>query len=51
MEFLVIALAGLLVGAALGATRQGAPRWVRLGFLLLGLLALLVAAVLLFSRH
>jgi hypothetical protein len=50
VEFLVMALAGLLVGAALGATRHGAPRWVRVGFVALGLLALLVALLLLATR-
>ena len=45
-----MALAGLLVGAALGATRHGAPRWVRVGFIVLGLVALVVALVLLATR-
>ena len=50
VEFLVMALAGLLVGAALGATRHGAARWVRVGFAALGLVALLVALLLLAAR-
>jgi hypothetical protein len=46
VEFLVVALAGLLVGAGLGAARTSAPRWVRVGFFLLGGVTLTTALAL-----
>ncbi len=47
LQLLVLGLAGLLAGAALGARKNGAPRWVAGLFLVLAAAALVVAVVLL----
>jgi Kef-type K+ transport system membrane component KefB len=51
VEFLVLALAGTFVGAALGAARAGAPRRLQVAFLVLAVMAVAVAVVLLASHR
>ncbi len=46
-----MALAGTFAGASLGAARSGAPRQVRIGFLVLAGVSIVVAALLLASRR
>jgi hypothetical protein len=43
-------LAGLLLGGALGAVKNGAPGWMAVGFVVLAALALAAAVVLLATR-
>lgn len=51
LELIVLAIAGLLAGAALGARKNGAPAALTVIFLLLCAVALVLAAVLLISQR
>jgi hypothetical protein len=50
LQLLVLAVAGLLAGAALGARRNGAPRALVVAFLLLAGVAAVLAVALLLRR-
>lgn len=47
LQLLVLGLAGLLVGAAIGARKNSAPGWLAALFLALAVVALVVAVALL----